>query len=387
MKCNVAPCTAEDKPFIFISYAHSDSYFVFQVLEGVSANGYNIWYDQGIEINTKWSDEIANAILACEIVVLFVTKSSMASHYVRSEVEFAVGKNVNVIPVYLESMDVLPPGLALMFHSTQGIKSNNVEETVTRLCRWLKYNVQQKGQPVKPSIPTSPKPPTVVKNQGELQQDEGLDKFRHTKLHVSQEKHEQYSTVKNRPEENNYRKNREKYISKAPYTEGAHAVSNRPYMAKLLGIIFIVSITEIITALVASGIFQRPFVTALLSLGLPSAIFYWYFFRRDTLYASFLDNLPPNPKMLRSVLYWSFLLGWLAATLKPDIFTALLPYISRILTSIQIEWDITVYMSNGLPQIPNAIKSLGFFASLISGALLVLDAAVTVIESLFATRA
>ena len=379
-------CTADDKPFVFISYAHSDAFFVFQVLEGVPANDYNIWYDQGIEINTKWTDEIANAILASKAVVVFVTKISMASRYVRSEVEFAISKKVNVIPVYLESMDVLPPGLELMLHSMQGIKSNNVDETVSKLCRWLKYNVQQTEQPVKPPAPVSPKPLTVVKNQSE-QQDESENNFRHSGLHVNQEKYEQYSDLKNRPEENNSRKIREQYKSHDQNAEGAHAVSHRPYMSKLLKIIFFVNIVEIFTAFVASGIFQRPFITALINWGLPAAIFYWYFFRRDTMHASFFDNLLPNPKMLRSVLYWAFLLGWLATTLNPDSLKIWLPHISRFLAFIQIKWDVSVIISKGLPQVPKAIKSIGFFASLISGAFLVLDAAVTAIESLFATRA
>ena len=379
-------CTAEDKPFIFISYAHLDAYFVFQVLEGVSANGYNIWYDQGIEINTKWTDEIANAILASKAVIVFVTKSSMASHYVRSEVEFAVSKKVSVIPVYLESMDVLPPGLELMLHSMQGIKSNNVGETVSKLCRWLKHNVQHNEQPVKPYTPPSPKPNTVFKYQNEPQ-DEGKDYLRPAINQVDQEQYEQYSAVKNRPEGNNTGKKSEKYQIKSQSDEGAHAVSHRPYMAKLLGIIFFINIAEILTAFVASGIFQRLFITALLNWGLPAAIFYWYFFRRNAMYASFFDNFLPDPKKFRSVLYWAFLLGWLATTLRLDLFGTWLPYISRFLAFIQVDLDVAVYASKGFPQMPKAIKAIGFFAALISGALLVLDAAVTAIESLFAKRA
>jgi len=147
LECRVVPCTVKDRPFIFISYSHSDAHCVFPVLEGIAAAGYNIWYDHGIEIHSTWSDELANAIIASEVVVVFISKNSMASQYVRSEVEFALSKNVKVLPIYLEGTGVLPPGLSLVLHTTQGIVSNDADVIASKLYRWLTHNIAQEDGP------------------------------------------------------------------------------------------------------------------------------------------------------------------------------------------------------------------------------------------------
>ena len=38
-----------DEPYVFISYAHKDSEFVFDEISILNDAGYNIWYDEGIE--------------------------------------------------------------------------------------------------------------------------------------------------------------------------------------------------------------------------------------------------------------------------------------------------------------------------------------------------
>ena len=262
MKCNVVPCTLKDKPFIFISYAHSDASLVFPVLEGIAVDGYNIWYDHGIEVNTTWSDEIANAILASEIAVVFITKDSMASHYVRAEVEFAISKNVGVVPVYLEGTDVMPPGLSMALLSTQGIESNDIGEIVSKLRKWLMQNVKKENlqhvepyitvisepppakdeQPVKPLIPVvaseledwqpvkssisvahEPRKEETVSKVGEVEEN-----YWRSGLYGNKEEYEKYLLIKNSLGKG---KNR----TKIKDVNSAHAVSSRPYMAICLG--------------------------------------------------------------------------------------------------------------------------------------------------------
>ncbi|MDR1242528.1 MAG: toll/interleukin-1 receptor domain-containing protein [Deltaproteobacteria bacterium] len=145
--CNVVPCSLDDESFVFVSYAHFDSAVVFPIIEGVSADGYAIWYDKGISISSTWTDEIATAILNCSAFVIFITKESAASVYVRSEIEFALNNRVKVVPVYLDGMDVLPPGLALGLNATQGITDAGGPESIARnICAALEVNkVEKKG--------------------------------------------------------------------------------------------------------------------------------------------------------------------------------------------------------------------------------------------------
>ncbi|MDR1581510.1 MAG: toll/interleukin-1 receptor domain-containing protein [Synergistaceae bacterium] len=148
--CGVIPCGLDDESFVFISYAHHDSDVVFSIIEGIDTNGYALWYDKGISISSTWTDEIATAILNCAVFVIFITKESAESMYVRSEIEFALNNRTKVIPVYLDGMGVLPPGLALGLNSTQGIMDVSSPESVTRqICAALESNGVAKKSDVK----------------------------------------------------------------------------------------------------------------------------------------------------------------------------------------------------------------------------------------------
>ncbi|MDR1916898.1 MAG: toll/interleukin-1 receptor domain-containing protein [Synergistaceae bacterium] len=146
--CKVVPCDLRDESFVFISYAHLDSDVVFPIIEGIGAKGYAIWYDKGINISSTWTDEIANAIMNCSIFIIFITKESAESMYVRSEIEFALNNKIKIIPVYLDGMDVLPPGLALGLNATQGIVDvSSPESIVNQICDTLtSNNVVKKGE-------------------------------------------------------------------------------------------------------------------------------------------------------------------------------------------------------------------------------------------------
>ena len=70
--------------------------------------------------------------------------------------EFALGKKVKVIPVYLEGMDVLPPGLSLILHSTQGLEGNNPQIITFKICKWLAQNWEESGKSQVSLVPVAP---------------------------------------------------------------------------------------------------------------------------------------------------------------------------------------------------------------------------------------
>ncbi|MDR1966592.1 MAG: TIR domain-containing protein [Synergistaceae bacterium] len=139
--CNVIPCKLDDESFAFVSYDHEDSGAVFPVIEKVSAGGYAIWYDKGINISSTWSDEIALAIMRCKIFIVFISKNSVSSSYVRSEIEFALNNRTRIVPVYLDGQEILPPGLALGLNSTQGIMDASSSDGIAaQICEAIAYN-------------------------------------------------------------------------------------------------------------------------------------------------------------------------------------------------------------------------------------------------------
>lgn len=63
-----------DKPYIFVSYAHMDSKFVFPEIKRFHQEGYPIWYDQGLTPGQEWDDEVAEALLGSSLLVFSFQK-------------------------------------------------------------------------------------------------------------------------------------------------------------------------------------------------------------------------------------------------------------------------------------------------------------------------
>ncbi|MDR0746740.1 MAG: toll/interleukin-1 receptor domain-containing protein [Helicobacteraceae bacterium] len=134
-----------ESPRVFVSYAHKNSEIVLPVIESIIDRGYSVWYDKGINLAATWTDEIAQAIINCEIVVAFISKEFAASKYARNEIEFALSISKRVIPVYLDDMSVLPPGLALGLSATQGVvDKTDAYEIANQVCAGLEFYAVRK---------------------------------------------------------------------------------------------------------------------------------------------------------------------------------------------------------------------------------------------------
>ena len=102
-----------DDPYIFVSYAHRDSKFVFAELENLHNLGYKVWYDEGIEASSEWPEEIANALIGCKVFLVFISPRSTTSVNCRNEINLALNEGKPFLAVHLEESP-LPPGLSLI---------------------------------------------------------------------------------------------------------------------------------------------------------------------------------------------------------------------------------------------------------------------------------
>jgi hypothetical protein len=89
-------------PYVFVSYAHVDSHMVFPIIRELNKRGVLMWYDEGIESGEEWPQVIADRILACEKMLLFISPDSVKSHHVRQEINFANSKRKQILPVYIK---------------------------------------------------------------------------------------------------------------------------------------------------------------------------------------------------------------------------------------------------------------------------------------------
>ncbi len=108
-------------PYVFVSYAHKILLQYIPIITQFNDQGYNIWYDEGIEPGIEWPEEIANALNSSSLFVVFITPNSVASENVRNEINFALAKKLPFIAIYLCETS-LTPGLQLQIGSKQDIR-------------------------------------------------------------------------------------------------------------------------------------------------------------------------------------------------------------------------------------------------------------------------
>ena len=101
-----------DKPYIFISYAHADDDTVLPIVGDMHRRGYNIWYDEGIEVGSEWQECIASHLADAHLVVAFISNAYMRSDNCRREMHYAQSKKIKTINIFIEET-ALTPGMEL----------------------------------------------------------------------------------------------------------------------------------------------------------------------------------------------------------------------------------------------------------------------------------
>ena len=128
---------------VFISYSSNDQDRVVKLADKLRSAGVSIWVDEsGIGAATLWSQEIAEAINECKVLVLMVTSKSVASENVVKEVSLAAEQRKKILPVILEPTEIpksLQYHLAGIQHLDVGgmAVSESAEEVLPALQRLL----------------------------------------------------------------------------------------------------------------------------------------------------------------------------------------------------------------------------------------------------------
>lgn len=146
----------ETKPYIFISYAHKDSIRVKDIMGRLRNEGYNIWYDGGIDPGTEWDENIAAHIKNCAYFIAFISGNYIASKNCKDELNYARDLDKSQLLVYLEDVS-LPDGMAMRMNRLQAIwweKYRNPEEAFKKLFTAKGINIANTN--------------TVIKTMGEI---------------------------------------------------------------------------------------------------------------------------------------------------------------------------------------------------------------------------
>ena len=127
----------EKKPYIFISYSHKDADKVLTVLNRLRSEGFNVWFDGGIEPGTEWDENIASHVQGCSYFIAFISRNYLDSSNCKDEINYARDLEKEQLLVYLEDVE-LPSGMAMRMNRLQAIFINKynadcIEEAYRRL--------------------------------------------------------------------------------------------------------------------------------------------------------------------------------------------------------------------------------------------------------------
>jgi len=114
-------------PYVFIAYSHKDLSIIYPELEKLNHSGFNVWYDEGLEAGTDWSDELASRIKQSSLFLYFVTPDSVESQNCKNEVNYALRNKVPTLIVHLKKTE-LPDGLSLSLSAHQAILKHEMTE-------------------------------------------------------------------------------------------------------------------------------------------------------------------------------------------------------------------------------------------------------------------
>ena len=148
------PAYRGNESYVFVSYAHEDASSVYPELTWLNDCGFNVWYDEGIEAGTEWSEELANRIADARLFLYFVTPDSAESQNCRNEVNFALTNEIPTLAVHLKKTD-LPRGLSLSLSARQAILKHAMpdqeyrEKLHNRIATYLEQSSVQVPVPAK----------------------------------------------------------------------------------------------------------------------------------------------------------------------------------------------------------------------------------------------
>ena len=96
------PAYQGDEPYVFVCYAHEDATLVYPEISWLRDKGINIWYDEGISAGKIWRRELAQAIQGSFKLLYYISGASLRSVYCNREIEYALDRSIEVVPVYLD---------------------------------------------------------------------------------------------------------------------------------------------------------------------------------------------------------------------------------------------------------------------------------------------
>jgi len=98
----------------FISYAHKDADLVLPKIKAYKAEGYDVWFDEGIEAGSDWAESIGKHLEEANTLIYFKSKHSDNSDNCKRELAFAKEHGIEIITVPVKRKNAFVLAVALV---------------------------------------------------------------------------------------------------------------------------------------------------------------------------------------------------------------------------------------------------------------------------------
>ncbi len=121
---------------VFISYKKEDSQIADRMVTALRAEGFSVWWDDGLTPKTAWDEELEREIAAATTVVVLWTPRSINSEWVRTEAHYGQDRG-KLIPVMMEKCSI---PLAFMLRQTVQLadwRGDRDDRSWRKLLTWI----------------------------------------------------------------------------------------------------------------------------------------------------------------------------------------------------------------------------------------------------------
>jgi len=133
-------------PYVFVCYAHDEREIVLEQIAWLRSQGFEVWFDEAIEVGSRWSEDLARAVDGCAVFLYFLSPRSTSSRYCLDEVHFALECGRPIVPVEIAPV-TLTPGLKLSIGGTHRIFMHRMPAREFRLKLASGLRAAMQGEP------------------------------------------------------------------------------------------------------------------------------------------------------------------------------------------------------------------------------------------------
>ena len=146
MKEHAAATVTPTGPYVFVCYAHDEREIVLEQIAWLRSQGFEVWFDEAIEVGSRWSEDLARAVDGCAVFLYFLSPRSTSSRYCLDEVHFALECGRPIVPVEIAPV-TLTPGLKLSIGGTHRIFMHRMPAREFRLKLASGLRAAMQGEP------------------------------------------------------------------------------------------------------------------------------------------------------------------------------------------------------------------------------------------------